>query len=105
MRVGPVGATDPGADVGTVVPAADVLGEAQGDVLDVVGVDQRQAVDADELAGLVEQHPVEARSRGHDGPVGVDDGQAVVGSREEELEVVGFVRFFPREDRAVVCHA
>ena len=40
VRVAPVGPTDPRPDVRPVVPTADVLGQAEGDVLDVVGVDQ-----------------------------------------------------------------
>ena len=51
-------------------------------MLDVVGVDQRQAVDADELARRVTEHPVEARGRGDDDPARIDDREAVVGVLE-----------------------
>ena len=64
LCVGAVGALETGPDVGSVVLAGQVLGEAQRDVLDVVGVDQPEAVDAEEVAGLAAEEPVEARGRG-----------------------------------------
>ena len=70
-------------------------------MLDVVGVDQRQAVDADELAGLVQQQAVEAGGRGDDGAARVDDREPVVGVGEQQLQVVGIVRVVPRGPR---CH-
>ena len=78
-RVRAVGPADPGPDVGAVVATAHVLRQAQRDVLDVVGVDQRQAVDADEIAGPVQEQAVEARGRGDDDAAGVDDREPVVG--------------------------
>ena len=105
VGVGAVGTPDEGTDVRSVVAPAHVFGEAQRHVLHVVGVDQREAVDPDEIARFAQQHPVEARGGGDDGSARIDDRQTVVGMREQQLQVFGIVRSFTRGGRAFVSHA
>ena len=90
---------------GPSFPPPTYSAKAQRDVLDVVGVDQRQAVDADELAGLVAEHAVEARGRGDDDPARIDDREAVVGVVEQQLQVLRVFRVLPARGRRDVCHA